>query len=175
MIETERLLLRPWRNADREPFWAMSCDPEVMRYLPLRTRAESDEDVDRQMAIQAEHGHCLWALERKADRLFLGFCGLQPGPEATPIEGCIEIGWRLRADSWGKGYAREAAQASLRWAWENLDVPEAVAITVPANTRSWGLMVRLGMTRDPAEDFDHPDLAEGDPLRRHVLYRIARP
>jgi RimJ/RimL family protein N-acetyltransferase len=93
----------------------------------------------------------------------------------TPIESDVEIGWRLRADCWGKGYAREAAQASLDWAWANLDREAVAAITVTDNRRSWGLMERLGMRRDPLEDFDHPDLAESDPLRRHIVYRIRRP
>ena len=91
------------------------------------------------------------------------------------IEGEIEIGWRLTCETWGQGYAREAAAATLAWAWSNLDAPSIAAITVPANRRSWGLMERLGMRRVVDGDFDHPDLAEGDPLRRHLTYRIQRP
>jgi RimJ/RimL family protein N-acetyltransferase len=175
MIETERLILRGWRDADRAPFHAMGNDPEVMRYLgPPMTREASDAAVDRQNALLGEVGHCFWAIERRSDGTFLGFCGLKPGPEGTPIAKQIEIGWRLRSDAWGQGYAREAAQASLNWSWANLDAQEIAAITVLANTRSWGLMERLGMRRDIAADFDHPALPEGNPLRRHITYRIAR-
>jgi RimJ/RimL family protein N-acetyltransferase len=173
MIETERLLLRRWRDADREPFWAMAKDEEVMRFLlPLTTRRESDAVIDRLMTAQDRHGYCFWALERKHDRRFIGFCGLMaPKPPLREIE----IGWRLERSAWGQGYAREGAEATLAWAWRELRAPSVVAITVPANQRSWGLMLRLGMSRDPDDDFDHPALPAGDPLRRHRLYRIRRP
>jgi RimJ/RimL family protein N-acetyltransferase len=175
VIATERLILRGWRDADREPFHAMGNDPEVMRYLgPPMSREASDGAIDRQNALQEALGHCFWAIERREDGAFLGFCGLKPGLESTPIADDIEIGWRLRRDAWGQGYAREAAQASLAWAWANLDVRRVIAITVPPNARSWGLMERLGMTRDPAGDFDHPAVAMGNPLRRHLTYRLAR-
>jgi RimJ/RimL family protein N-acetyltransferase len=172
MIETLRLILRPWCDEDREPFWAMACDPRVMEYLPPLTWAESDAAVDRMKVLQAEHGHLFWALERKGEGKFIGFCGIMP-PRSPIFE--HEIGWRLAHDAWGQGYAREAAEASLAWAWANLSVPAIMAITNLANIRSWGLMERLGMTRCPDEDFDHPELAEGDPLRPHILYRIYRP
>jgi RimJ/RimL family protein N-acetyltransferase len=176
MIETERLVLRPWREADLLPFHLLCSDPEVMRYLgPFPGRAEVARAIARQQAFAQAVGFCFWPVERKADGLFLGFCGLKPGAVGTPIERDVEIGWRLRADCWGKGYAREAAQASLDWAWANLDRAAVAAITVPDNRRSWGLMERLGMRRDPLEDFDHPDLADSDPLRRHIVYRIRRP
>ena len=171
MIETERLLLRPWRDSDREPFWAMARDREVMRYLPASDRIDSDRLIDRQIERQAKHGYCLWAVELKADKRFIGFCGMLP-PHDPFVE--IEIGWRLAHGDWGKGYAREGAEACLDWAWRELDAASVIAVTVPANERSWGLMLRLGMTRNPDEDFDHPHLSEGDPLRRHVLYRIKR-
>lgn len=172
MIETARLILRPWRDQDRKPFWAMACDLRVMEYLPPLTRAESDASVDRMMATEREHGHVFWAVERKAAGDFIGFCGILP-PRSPIFE--HEIGWRLAHCAWGQGLAREAAEASLAWAWENLTVPSIMAITNVANTRSWGLMERLGMIRHPDEDFDHPALAEGDPLRPHILYRIHRP
>jgi RimJ/RimL family protein N-acetyltransferase len=114
-----------------------------------------------------------WAIERREDGAFLGFCGVKPGAEDTPIEGEIEIGWRLAHEHWGKGYAREAAQASLDWVWANLDADHVAAITTPGNSNSWGLMERLGMTRAPEDDFDHPK-AVGD-LIPHITYRIARP
>ena len=172
MIETERLILRPWRIADREPFWAMACDPLVMAHLPPLTRAESDAAVDRMIATEREHGHVFWALDRKVEGDFIGFCGVLP-PRAPIFE--YEIGWRLAHHAWGLGLAREAAEASLSWAWHNLPVPTIMAITNLSNTRSWGLMERLGMVRYPAEDFDHPDLADDDPLKPHILYRIHRP
>lgn len=174
VIETGRLILRPWRQADVAPFHAMSQDAEVMRYLgpPLGWDAVQGAH-DRMVACQADHGFCFWAVERRADGRFLGFCGLKPG--APPIEGEVEIGWRLARAAWGQGYAREAATASLAWAWDRLDVPHVTAITVPANRRSWGLMERLGMARAAADDFAHPDLPPGSPLSRHIVYRIARP
>ena len=172
MIETARLILRPWCDEDREPFWAMGCDARVMEYLPQLKRAESDAAVNRMIAIEAEHGHVFWALERKAEGDFIGFCGILP-PRAPIFE--HEIGWRMAHHAWGQGFAREAAQASLAWAWANLPVPAIMAITNLANTRSWGLMERLGMTRCLHEDFDHPEVPEGDPLRPHILYRIHRP
>lgn len=177
MIETERLILRPWRDEDRDPFFEICRDPEVMAHLgpPARTRADTDPGVDRSMSLQAERGHCFWPIERKSDGVFLGFCGLKICTERCPVEGEIEIGWRLRRDAWGIGYAREAAEASLAWAWAHLDAPRIIAMTVMANTRSWRLMERLGMTRRPDLDFDHPRIDVGDPLRRHIVYVVDRP
>ncbi|PTS86242.1 GNAT family N-acetyltransferase [Sphingomonas sp. HMWF008] len=173
MIETERLILRGWREADIAPFHAMGQDAEVMRYIgPPMSLEDARAGYDRIVARQAEHGHCFWAIERKSDGAFLDFCGLQRGYDF--LDGEIEIGWRLRRDAWGQGYAREAAEASLAWGWGNLDTPRITAITVPANRASWGLMERLGMTRDPDADFDHPAVPDGSPLKRHILYRIAR-
>jgi RimJ/RimL family protein N-acetyltransferase len=175
-IETARLVLRPWRDADLDPLHALCSDPLVMRYLgPLQSRDVVAKVLAEQQSYQAEHGYSFWPIQRREDALFLGFCGLKPGEEGTPIEGEVEIGWRLRSDCWGAGYAREAAEAGIAWAWANLAAPQIVAITNIENERSWGLMERLGMTRDPDEDFDHPLLPIGDPLRRHVLYRIRRP
>ncbi len=175
MIETKRLTLRPWRDSDRAPFAAMGRDAEVMANLgALLSREESDAAVDRQIALQAERGHCFWAIEERASGEFLGFCGLKPGPEGTPIARDIEAGWRLKRDAWGKGFAREAAAAALAWGFASLDVTRIAAITVQANTRSWGLMERLGMTRRRDLDFDHPALAEGHPLRPHITYIMER-
>src|SRR5207302_9592872 len=143
--------VRPWPNADLEPFWAMTCDPAVMRYIPPLSRERCEKMLERMTAMEAEHGHCLWALERKADARFIGICGIIP-PCSPTFE--YEIGWRLASDAWGQGYAREAADASLDWAWRHLDTPAVVAITTRQNARSWGLMERLGMTRHPDEDFD---------------------
>lgn len=176
MIETERLILRGWRDEDVTPFHAMCNDAEVMRFLgPLLSRADAQAAADRQNGFLASLGYCFWAVERKADGAFLGFCGIKPGPEGTPIAGEFEIGWRLRRDAWGQGYAREAAAATLDWAWTNTDAPEVSAMTVLDNRNSWGLMIRLGMQRDHDADFDHPAVPDDSPLRRHILYRIARP
>lgn len=176
MIETERLILRRWEDRDRAPFHAYCNDTRVMEHLgPLLSREESDAAIDRQNGWQDNLGYCFWAAESKADGALLGFCGLKPGAEDTPIEGAIEIGWRFGFHYWGQGYAREAAQASLDWAWAHLDATEVVAITNSGNMRSWKLMERLGMVRDPGGDFEHRRVPEGDRLRPHITYRATRP
>ena len=176
MIETERLILRPVEPCDRAALWAQVQDPEVMRYLlPVPDEAALDEMIERLGGWQRDHGFTFWVMESRSDRAVLGICGLKPGAPDTPIEGMVEIGWRLSREYWGQGYAREAAQASLDWAWANTDASEIVAITVQANAASWGLMQRLGMTRDVDCDFDHPLVAGDSPLKHHILYRIARP
>jgi RimJ/RimL family protein N-acetyltransferase len=173
-LTTERLVLRGWRDDDLEPYFAMCSDPGVMEFLGgLATEASCWAGIARQRTGQAERGHCFWAVERQADHAFLGFCGLKPGQEKTPIEGGVEIGWRLRGDVWGEGYAREAAQASLDWAWANLAEDAIWAITVPANLRSWGLMERLGMTRHAGLDFDMSMPLSGEPMR-HITYSVGR-
>jgi len=172
MIETERLILRAWRDTDRDPFFALNSDPAVMEYLPASDRASSDAAVDKMIATETAHGHCFWAVERKADGKFLGFCG--PMPAREPLNE-VELGWRLAREAWGRGYATEGARASLSWCWANLDTPTVMAITVPANTRSRHVMEKIGMAYVEGGDFDHPALPEGDPLRRHVLYRAYRP
>lgn len=174
MIETERLVLRGWRDSDIDPFSAMGQDAEVMRYLgPPATREESVAAAKRQNDLLDRLGYCFWALERRADGVFLGFCGIKPGAVGTPIEHDIEIGWRLARPYWGQGYAREAAEASLAWGWANTDAPLISAITVQANSASWGLMERLGMSRIEGGDFDHPNAPPS--LNPHILYRIGRP
>jgi len=175
-LPTERLVLRGWRDADTADFHAICTDRRVMEFLgPLQTREEIEGAIARQRAFQASHGHCFWAVERRADGAMLGFCGIKPGPADTPLQDRLEIGWRLRADSWGQGYAREAAQASLAWAFATLPDARIWAMTVLANERSRGLMERLGMTRHPELDFDHPALPEDSPLRAHIVYSIGRP
>ncbi|GGI84929.1 N-acetyltransferase [Polymorphobacter multimanifer] len=177
MIETERLILRNWRESDRSEAHAMGRDPAVMEYLgPLQSWADTDAMIARLQGIAGKHGHSFWAMESRDDQQFLGFCGLKIAPEDIPgIENAIEIGWRLRRSKWGQGYAREAAQATLEWGWSNLAVDRIIAITTPGNHRSQALMLRLGMVYRPDLDFDHPKLAIGDPLRPHVTYEIFRP
>jgi RimJ/RimL family protein N-acetyltransferase len=176
-IETERLILREWRESDRDQFLAMCNSPVVMEHLGGPTTPEEiDAGIARIRECQREHGHCFWAIERGRDGAFLGFCGLKRANEpGLSIEGEVEIGWRLREDAWGQGYAREAAEAALAWGWANLDVSRIVAITVPANRRSRGLMQRIGMTRRGDLDFTHPQFAADHPLSRHVTYAIERP
>ncbi|MFZ4690619.1 MAG: GNAT family N-acetyltransferase [Polymorphobacter sp.] len=176
MIATPRLILRNWRDDDLIPFNAMGRDPAVMEHLgPLQTHADTQAAIIRLQTIAATHGHTFWAIERLEDAAFLGFCGLKIAPENIPgIEDAIEIGWRLRSDAWGQGYAREAATASLAWGWANLPVDRIIAITTPANLRSQGLMERLGMVRRRDLDFAHPALAADDPLSPHVTYEIFR-
>jgi RimJ/RimL family protein N-acetyltransferase len=175
MVDSERLILRPWRDDDLAPFAEMGRDPRVMAYIgPLQQEDEVRAAIARQQAFQARLGHCFWAIERRSDGAFLGFCGLKPGPDETPIAGAVEIGWRLAHDAWGQGYAREAAQASLDWAWQR-GIARVAAITVPANVRSRTLMARLGMRRLPDQDFAHPALAADHALSRHIVHVIDRP
>lgn len=174
-IETPRLALRPWCDADAGPFQALCGDPAVMEFLgPPLSREQIDETIARQQALQRDLGYCFWAIERREDGAFLGFCGLKPGPAGTPLEGRIEIGWRLARQAWGQGYAREAAQVSLDWGFANLADDSIRAMTVRGNVRSWGLMERLGMVRRGELDFDHPALGPGDPLRPHIVYEAIR-
>ena len=174
-LVTARLRLRGWRDDDREPFAALNADPEVMAHFPTTlTRSTCDRLIDLTMDGWAENGFGLWALERLEDGLFLGFTGLsRPSFEAhfTPA---VEVGWRLARGAWGHGFATEAARAALRFGFETIGLEEIVSFTVPANIRSRAVMERIGMHHDPADDFDHPKLPEGHPLRPHVLYRLAR-
>ena len=172
-IRTERLVLRRWLQRDRGPFAAMNADPEVMAHFPaMLSREESDALVERIEAAFDQHGFGLWALEVRSTGTFIGFTGLSvPGFEAafTPA---VEIGWRLQRSAWGQGYAAEAARATLEVAFDQIGLPEVVSFTSTVNDRSRALMHRLGMTHDPADDFDHPRVPPGSPLRRHVLYRL---
>ncbi len=175
MIRTDRLVLRRWQDSDRAPFHAMCKDLRVMEFLgDSQSRADIDAAVDRQNALFDSLGHCFWAVERQVDEAFLGFCGIKPGADGTPIEGRPEIGWRLAADHWGHGYAREAATASIGWGRTHLPDDRIWAMTVPGNVRSWGLMERLGMARHHELDFDHPMMPQGHPLRPHICYSIGR-
>jgi len=173
-IETARLRLRSWRGEDRARFAAISADPRVMATLgPVLDRGESDALLERVEAIEAAHGHTFWALERKADAALIGWCGVIRG-NAGPVDGQAELGWRLAYEAWGQGYATEAARASMGWLFANLPDDGAWAITSVANARSRKVMERLGMRYHPELDFDHPRIAEGDPLRRHVAYSLPR-
>lgn len=174
-IRTERLLLRGWREADLPAFAAMNADPAVMEHFPaLLSRAESDGFVGRAVAGWAANGFGLWAVERSDDGAFLGFTGLTRPRFDAPFMPAVEVGWRFARDAWGRGHATEAARASVAFGFGIVGLDEIVSFTSPANVRSWRVMERLGMTHDPADDFDHPRVPEGSPLRRHVLYRLRR-
>lgn len=174
-LATARLLLRPWRDADLEHFARLSADPRVMRHLrPLPDRAASDAMAARVRAHFAAHGFGFWAVELPGAAPFIGFAGLAHVAFAAHFTPAVEVGWRLAPDFWGHGYATEAAAAAIEDGFSRLGLAEIVAFTVPANERSWRVMQRLGMARDPADDFDHPRVAPGDALRRHVLYRLRR-
>jgi RimJ/RimL family protein N-acetyltransferase len=169
VIETARLVLRDWRDEDREPFARLNADPEVMAHFPaLLTRPESDAVVDRL------RGSTLWAAETKHDRRFIGFIGLSTPRFAAHFTPATEIAFRLARDAWGHGYATEGAKAACAYGFETLPLEEIVSFTAVSNVRSQRVMQRLGMTRSPQDDFDHPALPPGHPLRRHVLYRLGR-
>ncbi|WP_035056102.1 GNAT family N-acetyltransferase [Andreprevotia chitinilytica] len=173
-LTTARLRLRQWRESDREPFAALNAAPCVMEHFPAPlTRAQSDALADRIETGIAEHGWGLWAVEVLASGEFIGFVGLGIPSAELPCSPCVEIGWRLAAAHWGRGYATEAALAALRVAFETLRLDEVVSFTALPNQRSQAVMARLGMRRDAAT-FEHPAVAEGSPLRTHCLYRLNR-
>jgi RimJ/RimL family protein N-acetyltransferase len=174
-VRTERLLLRRWRAADRAPFAALNADPRVMEFFPgLLSRADSDALVVHVETHFAAHGFGPWAVEVPGELPFAGFVGLSVPAFAAAFAPCVEIGWRLDAELWGRGYATEAARAALAFGFAQLGLAEVVAFTVPANVRSRRVMEKVGMTHDPADDFDHPELPVRHPLRHHVLYRARR-
>lgn len=174
-IETERLILRNWRFDDVDALYKICSDPEVMEFIgPPQSKSEVRAAVAQQQAFQAELGHCYWAIEHKVDQTVIGFCGLMPMPAAIPLAPCIDVGWRLAASEQRKGYAREAALASLAWGFANLDCNRIWAITVWNNLRSYTLMERLGMERHADLDFDHPNVPDESPLKRHIAYSISQ-
>jgi RimJ/RimL family protein N-acetyltransferase len=172
VIETERLTLRNWREEDVEPFLRHTNTPAVMRWLGGVT-AETEARariVERLIPWQEERGFTFWVAERREDQALLGFCGLKIADIAgSPIEGAHEVGWRLREDVWGQGYAKEGAIASLDFAFATLGAERVVAITFEGNAPSWGLMERLGMTRRPECDYDDPRFPTLNPT---IVYDI---
>ena len=175
MIRTERLLLRRWTDADRDAFAAMNADPAVMEHMQgLMTAEQSNDFVDRIQRHWEEHGWAQWAVEVPGVAPFVGYVGLWPADFVAP--GMVEVGWRLARAHWGHGYATEGAREALRFGFEEVGLDEIVSFTVPANERSWRVMERIGLVRDPARDFDHPrvDAAKYPQLVRHVLYRLDR-
>jgi RimJ/RimL family protein N-acetyltransferase len=173
-LETERLLLRQWKAADRAPFAALNADPIVMEYFPVPlTREKSDAMADYCERLIAERGWGAWATEIKATGEFIGFVGLNIPRADLPISPCVEVLWRLAHPYWHQGFATEAARAALRVGFEVVELPEVVSFTAPANTRSRAVMERLGMRMDPTT-FEHPGVPEGHALRTHCSYRLSR-
>jgi ribosomal-protein-alanine N-acetyltransferase len=175
VIRTERLLLRRWRDEDRDSFAAMNADPAVMEHMQgLMTRERCDAFIDKIEAWWDEHGWGLWAIEVPGVAPFVGYVGLWP---AYYLPGDpVEVGWRMIREHWGHGYVTEAAREALRFGFEDIGLEEIVSFTVPQNQRSWRVMERIGLHRDPSGDFDHPnvDAAAYPHLVRHVLYRLGR-
>ena len=176
MIETERLILRPWRDADREAYADIMVDPEVGKWLggPF-TREQAHERVDRFMASLADQGVGRLAIERRSDGRMIGHCGLAPTPADQPMPQGLEIGWALSPEVWGAGYAAEAARAVIDDGFARFDVPEILAFTGTTNFRSQAVMRRLDMVRMAERDFDHPLLSPDHPLHRHIVYSAIRP
>lgn len=172
-VETDRLILRNWLPSDYELFAKLTSDPRVMEFFPATlTRTESDANIKLIEEKIKKDGFCFWAAELKTNKEFIGFIGLnRPGFE-THFTPCVEIGWRLAFEHWGNGYAPEGANACLKYGFEKLGLKEIVSFTTVTNLKSRRVMEKIGMTYDPTDDFDHPKLEEGHPLRRHVLYRI---
>ena len=176
MLQTERLILRPWRGADVAPFAALNADPRVREYFPsCLTQAESDGSAQRIRANFEARGYGLWAVEVGGGAPFIGFIGLAEPTFVAHFTPCVEIGWRLAHAHWGRGYATEGARAALAFGFKTAGLAEIISMTTPDNTRSRRVMEKLGMRCDPTEDFDHPNLAPGSPARRHVLYRLRAP
>ena len=174
-LHTGRLLLRPWRPEDRAPFAAMNADPRVAKFLSgALTTEQSDALCSRIEAHFGQHGFGPWAVEVRSSGAFAGYTGLSVPRFEAHFTPCVEIGWRLAAEHWGNGYATEAARAALAFGFEVLGLDEVVSFTAAQNLRSRRVMEKLGMTRTPVDDFDHPSLAEAHSLRPHVLYRLRR-
>jgi len=165
--------MRRWRAGDREPFAALNADPEVMEhFMATMTRAESDAFVDRIEAGFDTYGYGLWAVDAASG--FIGYVGLQWTRFDARFTPAVEIGWRLARPAWGHGYATEAAIAVRDFALRDIGLDEIVSFTTYRNERSQAVMRRIGMTHDPADDFDHPGLPVDHPMRPHVLYRLTR-
>jgi RimJ/RimL family protein N-acetyltransferase len=174
-IETERLLLREWIDDDILPFYEMGQDPRVMEYFPSLWSMNSVEIFIKNMQIQLEEKkYSLWALEEKKSKRFIGFVGLNSPQWEAHFTPCVEIGWRLAFEFWGKGYATEAAKSVLKYAFNKLHLQELVSFTTVGNLRSRKVMERIGMHRDPEGDFLHPKLDPNHILAKHVLYRITQ-
>ena len=173
IVQTERLILRNWCAADRQAFAQMNADPKVMEFMPATlSKSESDSLAEKIERHIQTHGFGLFAAELRSSQGFVGYIGLAIPTFQAAFGPCVEVGWRLSAIHWGKGLATEGAREVVRYAFNVLGLRELVSFTAPANIRSRRVMEKLGMTHDPVDDFDHPKLPKGHPLRRHVLYRL---
>jgi ribosomal-protein-alanine N-acetyltransferase len=173
VFETARLTLRNWKQSDTAPFAAMNPDPKVMEFYPdIMTAQETQDMIDRIDAHFDAHGFGLWATELKATGEFIGYIGTKVFEGKTPFAPCIEIGWRIAAAHWGKGYAPEGARKILEQMRAVCDPDQILSFTATINTKSRKVMEKIGMFHDPAEDFDHPNVEAGHPLQPHVLYRM---
>lgn len=176
IIETERLILRKWKEEDLEPFSRMNTDVRVMEYYPkLLTFEETKAFIERISRHIEDHGYGLFACELKDTGEFIGYVGLSIPIIETEFTPCVEIGWRLAFHYWGKGYATEAARAVLKFGFEKTELREILSWTVPANVRSRRIMEKIGMIQDEAGGFMHPRMPEDHPLSWHVLYRMESP
>ena len=175
-LHTDRLLMRRWRPEDRDAFAVINADPRVMRFLGGPLSSERSDQLANSIEERFDsQGFGFWALELVGVAPFIGMTGLNIPRFEAPFMPAVEVGWRLDSRYWGRGIATEAARASLDFAFGPVDLDEVVAFTAPDNSRSRRVMERLGMHRDPADDFEHPMIAADSPLRRQVLYRIGRP
>lgn len=173
-LESARLLLRPWEPDDLPAFATLNADPRVMEFMAARLdRAASDALATRIDEHFERHGFGLWAVEPRGGPRFIGFIGLSIPRFTTAFTPCVEIGWRLAAEHWGRGYATEGAKEALRHGFERIGLEEIVSFTTRVNLRSRRVMQKLGMRHDPVDDFEHPALAADHPLRPHVLYRLS--
>ena len=174
-LETERLILREWRDDDLAPFHAIRNDPRVMATLgPLQPKDEVAAVIARMQKLQSDLGHCFWVVEHKQDEKLIGWCGLIRGDEDTPVAGKLEIGWTLAFEHWGSGYATEAAKCAMHWSFEIFPKEAVWSITSENNMRSRAVMEKLGMTYQPSLDFDHPKVDPDSDLLPHVTYKIER-
>jgi RimJ/RimL family protein N-acetyltransferase len=174
-LQTDRLILREWRESDREAFARMNADPRVMEFYPATlSREQSDRMVDRLQTHIREHGFGYWALELRETGAFIGYTGIGWVRYETPFSPAVEVGWRIAPEYWGQGFATEAARAAVRDGFGRAGLEEIVSMASPMNVRSTRVMEKLGMRRDPRDDFDHPIVEAGHRLRRHVLYRLRR-
>lgn len=174
-LRTKRLLLRQWRDEDLEPFAELNADPETMRYFPAPPhREQSDALAEHARGHIDEEGWGIWAVEVVGAASFIGFVGLARPSFEEHFTPAVEVGWRLAREHWGHGYATEAGRAALGYGFEELDLDEIVSFTSGLNEPSRRVMERLGMSHDPADDFEHPRVPVGHPLRPHVLYRLSR-
>ena len=174
--ETPRLVMRRFMPADLDPFAAMNADPLVMEHFPsIQTREETQSFIDRIESHFDSHGFSLWALELKSTGELIGFTGLITQTFEAHFTPAVEIGWRLARHTWRQGFASEAAREALRIGFVDYGLAEIVSMTTTTNLPSQAVMRSIGMSRDPSDDFDHPRVPEGSPLRRHVLYRLSPP